>query len=240
VLFGHTSWFQALDLQGVWEKWLRVEESWKVDVACNAIRTVATVQGDRVAELLSPYEDKPDPWPQRIRYVLGWLADHDTRKLFELRLRTFQRGMLGNVDVLFSEKLGKREPSWLVDLLAAALGHERERRRWGQPHPSTRNGFRPYWIPHHLTKTIQKAAEQVPEYFWNMVLPFVLEAVEGNAMQAYPGERAAFDGDKIWQADAFMHKHAGDMPLPELLAMACGQLAKSDYAFATVESKIFL
>src|SRR5437899_2936210 len=51
-------------------------------------------------------------------------------------------------------------------------------------------------------------------------------------MQAYPGERAAFDGDKIWQADAFMHKHAGDMPLPELLAMACGQLAKSDYAFA--------
>ncbi len=75
TLNGRAAWFDALDTQGIWEEWLPSEESWKSHITLCVLRSIGEPRGDRVAQLLTPYADGPDPWPQRVRNMIPWRAD---------------------------------------------------------------------------------------------------------------------------------------------------------------------
>lgn len=239
VVAGHSPWFHALDASGFWQEWLGASESWKIDVACGVLRSIAESAGDRVAELLSPYENGPEPWPHRIANVLPWLPNHDSEKLFELRLQFLRNGLPHRPDFLFSEELVDRAPDRLVDLLVTMLEREMEQEKPPQPNSVARHEDWPFWLPHQVAETLLKAAEKVPEHFWQRLLPFVLAAVQDHPATHPEWDDAPYVGDGLWQDDHYKHKHTGARPLPELIAIAGGWLARADSSAVAASLKQF-
>lgn len=240
VLLGHPAWFRALDKMNIWERWLQSDESWRVDLSLRVFRFVSEDIADRLAELLSPVVDRSDTWLRRIGSTLGFTADHDSPKLFQLRLRLVRCGCPDRAELFLSEQLLHRDPQWLVDLVAAALARDRDCEDKAQRERITRNEYWPYWIPHSEAKTLLSAAEIVPRYFWEQLFPFVHAAIEANPLERHFVDYPPFLGDELWQKALYRHEHGGVRPLPELLSVAGGKWASNDLPGLTAALEPFL
>ena len=227
VLQGHAQWFDAFDAQQIWAQWITSEESWKIEIVIRMLWSTARERGDRTAQLILPYADKPEPWPERIRTMLPWNTDEDTRALFELRLRLLANGILVRSDHLFTEKLAQREPTWLIELLALQLSLAGQESRDREPETRNRSETSPYWPSHH-TAFVRIIAERAPVLFWETITPFVISAVAEHRSESHYREHPIFEGDAIWQQNLWRHEHVSGEPLPAFLALAGGEWARRD------------
>jgi hypothetical protein len=230
VLYGHPQWFDAFDRQGFWGLWIASDEPWKADIAARMVRSIATQRGDRAAQLLLPYADEPAPWPERIGSMLPWDADHDTRALFDLRLDLLANGIPARPDYLFTEKFAKREPTWLIELLARLLSLVRHESRDRESGTLALGAFSPYWPSHHVAGAVRIIADAAPALFWKTINPFVVSAVAAHRFEPHEWEDPVFEQDSLWQHDVWRYEHLGGVPLPAFLALAGAEWARTDAA----------
>jgi hypothetical protein len=228
VLYQHAQWFDAFDAQGIWATWLSSDEEWKADIAASMLGHISTQRGDRTAQLLLPYADRPAPWPERVRRMLPWNADEDTRALFQLRLQLLGNGVRIHPAGLFSDKLARREPTWLIVLLAHLLARADQGNRDEGQDTLARGEFSPYWPAYHIASTVENIAEAAPACFWQTIAPFVVSAVAQHRAEPPRWDRRVFAADGLWQQELWRHEHTGGKPLPALLALAGGRWAQID------------
>jgi hypothetical protein len=123
LLLRAVPWFERLDADGVLERWLASGDEIAQNRAVPVMAIGGQANGDRVADLLRPYEDA--------HAFAGWLLfcarfiDLDrSRALFELVLQTVRAGKLeGRTDEVWlsAHALGQKAPTWAVELLIAWL-----------------------------------------------------------------------------------------------------------------------
>jgi hypothetical protein len=229
VLYGHAQWFDAFDATDTWASWLASDEAWKAEIATRMLGGIATQRGDRTAQLMFSYADKPAPWPDRLRRALPWTADQDTLQLFQLRLRLFPNGVPPHPHFLFTEKLAQREPTWLIDLLASMLSRAQEESRTRRKSGTLARGkFSPFRPAHYAAGAVKIIAEAAPDCFWAKIAPFVVSAVAEHGVEPHEWEHPVFQEDALWQHDLWRYEHLGGQPLPAFLAVAGAHWARTD------------
>jgi hypothetical protein len=128
-------WFEALDERGLPAAWLAGQDGTRREAMVTVLRRVSRACGDRVARLLSPYEQIDASWDERCARVLETRAARDSDALFALRLRLAERGLLTG-DLVDWNGLASASFPRFVQLLVTAIAaqHEkdaRERRIFG-------------------------------------------------------------------------------------------------------------
>ncbi len=222
ILTRRRHWFSALDAAGYWEACLRGDEDWKIETACWVLATVSGSEGNRVAELLAPYQDAPDPWPRRIRNVLPWQAHQDPPGVFTLRRKLLQSDSSVRPELWLTTDLARQKPIYFIDLLAGMCERSIDRRRHAADDAPSRESCG-LWIPHHIESAVREAIQNEPGYFWRNLLPLVLAAVKCYPPSHPEWDEAYFDGDSIWQEELYRGKHSGGSPLPCFLTVAAAQ-----------------
>jgi len=84
VFTRHPAWLEAAGRPRTARPVARVGRLAAVQAALLACRFWSDRCGDRVARLLAPYLDRPDPWPRRVAEVLPFNPADDSEPLFRL------------------------------------------------------------------------------------------------------------------------------------------------------------
>ena len=127
-IYGSPSWFDLLDANEYVGRWLASEDLSKVDRAVWLLTGVRQARAARVAELLKPFINSGDPWPNRFSSVIFGSDIGASREFFDFVLSAVRSGVLDNLlkptdangDAwLLVEPLVGTEPEWACELLAA-------------------------------------------------------------------------------------------------------------------------
>jgi hypothetical protein len=220
-IFGSKSWFHLIDRLGIVARWLASGNNNLTDMAVNYLCFHQRHAGDRVAELLEPYEGQGGEWQERLRYIMEW-ADHiHSRRFFELFLQLIDDGTLDEARDRFAMNgtfwsllygLAKARPDWIPEVSAHWL-----RRRLAIVQQAQSDGEEIQWghlfnDDHFGSEPLSEAAEKHPALFVQHVLPAVLDisdaALDSNA--AEPPRRDAvwprtFGGDHLSMDAACLH-----------------------------------
>lgn len=210
ALAGRPAWFDLLQKDGSWERWLRdADDDWVNKVVWLLWRACDS-RPNEVAALLAPFVGQGDAWASRLARFLD-LADLGAgRALFDLALSSLRAGLLDGADHL-GHGLHDKQPQWAAELVAEWLGREADKveraacekdddLRWGEE--------RPKQIDYRL---FGSAAEGAPEFFLRAVLPQLLRIGRYTAADV---SRSGFRNDRTWWRwghgcilgkDAFMH-----------------------------------
>jgi hypothetical protein len=116
-------WFARLDADGFFETWLASGDEAKQRRAVSIMAIAGKSQGERVAELLRPYEDHEE-FPTWLLFCARFIDLDSSRPLFELVLAAVRSGKLDDRmhEVwLSSHAFGQKQPLWAVELLSAWL-----------------------------------------------------------------------------------------------------------------------
>ena len=117
VVYNKPQWFEALDANGLWVKWLESDNEILVNMALRMLGLMARNSGCRVAALLRMASDLPDPWSSRVATVLRW---NDTDKvdddLFELQMELYSKGF-DTVGTLMWDRIAEKHPRRGVRIL---------------------------------------------------------------------------------------------------------------------------
>jgi hypothetical protein len=120
------SWFEAVDDRGLPAAWLAGQDATRCEAMVGVLRRVARACGDRVARLLSPYEQLGGGWDERCVRVLQTRAAKDSDALFALRLRFARRGLLTG-DLVDWNGLASASFMRFVELLVTTIAAQHER-----------------------------------------------------------------------------------------------------------------
>jgi hypothetical protein len=116
-------WFERLDADGVLESWLASGEEIPQNRAVPIMAIGGKANGDRVAELLRPYEDE-EAFPGWLIFCARFIDLDRSRALFEFVLQAVRAGKLeGRTHEVWlsAHALGQKAPTWAVELLSAWL-----------------------------------------------------------------------------------------------------------------------
>lgn len=118
-------WFDRLDAEGVIARMLASGDDGSYEHLMNLVPTVAKQRADRLAELIAPYAETVEQYPNWLAWVTRFADIHESRPLFELMLDAVRRGVYdsGREGALWLAVygLGQHKPIWAVELLAAWL-----------------------------------------------------------------------------------------------------------------------
>lgn len=89
---GSSGWLERLDDSGHLKVWLEQDNELRNPVL-HLLRRFAETVGDRVAQLLEPWEGNGEAWARECIWVLGQSPEKDSERLFELRLRLVRKGV---------------------------------------------------------------------------------------------------------------------------------------------------
>jgi hypothetical protein len=188
-------WFARLDVDGYLEEWLASGDETKQQRAVSIMAIGGKSQGERVAELLRPYEDH-DEFPRWLLFCARFIDLDSSRSLFELVLDAVRSGKLEGYmnDIwLSSHAFGQKQPQWAVELLSAwlierpaALAVSSERVVDMSEHD------------HGLLELIRESAERAPAAFAQTFLPYMQAVMNATTVGNHRSSWDAHFGVPIW------------------------------------------
>ena len=212
VVHASAPWFDLLDSIRAVEHWLSSDDQKLVNPALWLLRSVQESRADRVAELLVPYLGSSEPWNQRLASLV-FLSDLAAgRGFFDLALDTVRTGAM---DDFLSQADANREPwhviltlvgktpDWACEMIAAYCDRLLMLARCaGNKDPFTWN------VGPNGTggRAIVEAAEAAPQTFVELLLPFVVSALEENIDQSLDQPWP----DPIWSISTYADGHGLD------------------------------
>lgn len=190
-------WFECLDAEGVIEEWLNgLDEAYQgraIDVMVGAAKT----NPDRLATILEAHKAAPEH-PQRLLWVTRFSDLYHSRPLFELLLDAARSGhYAARTDELWlsAHDLGKHEPEWAVELLAAHLADRPDAMAVDSDGKVEALLDRDYSV----IQLVQLAAAGAPDFFCEHLIPYMLQVM---AATAYEGGE-----DRPPRDRHFSHRH---------------------------------
>ncbi len=167
VFLGHHPWVSCLLEVGVISKWLESEEEQEINWALWQLRSVAEHIPDQVTEILAPFVDRGGMWPARILNTLSWREEHDSEKMFELRLQLARLGVVR--DFVDWKSLCAKYPLRAIQLIEAVLS------TWNMDDKEAsggRKGRLERWYNQNH-KALNNAVKKHPSQTWDRLMPHV-------------------------------------------------------------------
>jgi hypothetical protein len=210
ILHGSSFWFEKINSQNLFEKWLASEDERYVNYASWLLYGFKDDYSDRVAELIEPYIGLSENWNNRIISLMRFADFSKDNKLYALFLRSIDDGTFDdkvNGDYKTSlwhslqyslKKLSKKHPE-----RATCIFYHYLKRRLDLSLPEYSDPFE--WkygsIPDHQFERdiILGVAKNDPEHFVEFILPLMLKLMEINKLE---DDKPFLD--KIWE-----HRHYG-------------------------------
>lgn len=177
IYLRNAPYIHSLATQGIIQNWLGSSNKSDINSALWLLRSINETSGDLIVDLLTPYIDKEDDWPQRILRVLWFSPEKDSDKAFELRIKLAQRGHVS--DYIHWETLAQENPLRVIFLIEAAIS------TWDSPKlednsitKKRRSRFESWGLKE--LKVLKEAACKNPLSTWDLLLPHVerLTAIE--------------------------------------------------------------
>ncbi|MFJ9351539.1 hypothetical protein [Streptomyces sp. NPDC101237] len=191
-------WFERLDAEGVIEEWLDGADQDYQGRAIDIMVGAAKSDPDRLAAILGARKAAPE-YPQWLLWVTRICDLYRSRSLFELVLDSVRSGQYSTrTDELWlaAHDLGKHEPEWAVELLAAHLVDRPDAMVVDDKGKVEALLDRDYSV----IQLVQLAAAGAPELFCELLIPYTLQVM---AVTAY-----AEDDDNRPRRDRhFSHRH---------------------------------
>ena len=172
------SWFPVADRKGLIASWLESENDRLIDKGVEYVAIHHSHAGDRTAELLEPFIDKEGEWQRRFYHVMQWPEHGNSRRFFDLFLRSIANGTLDSAGSRIFGSMGysaKEQPVWIAEVSAQWL-----RRRLSITSKVRNASVREKWCSlferdRSGADDVQSSATNAPEAFVWYVLPVVLE-----------------------------------------------------------------
>ena len=224
---GSASWFEFADGRGVIERWLGSSSDALSQLAMSWLHVHHRAYPDRVAALLEPYADLPDPWQTRLRGFMQWAQVHLSRRLFDLFLRLVDNGALDEargpiaVNSTFGDMLygtAKERPDWIPEVLSHRLN-----RRLTIVQVAGKISSLPDLLDydHSITELVEKSAGPYPTVYADYVLPSVLAISDATLIDTEPPKR-----DRVWHHLIRSEHLRGEDAVLDGLVKALGALAR--------------
>ncbi|MEV1005474.1 ATP-binding protein [Nonomuraea sp. NPDC050202] len=166
-------WFDRLDSEGVISDWLASQVSQDEVGVLNIFAATAKERADRIAELLEPFQETAEKYPDWLLWVVRFANVHESRKLFELLLNAIRKGSLkdyGHSLWVFLYELARHEPVWAVEILGVHLVL--------RPHAWARNTDGRIEVlldrDDALIRLVSHAVEGAPIEFCEIIIPYML------------------------------------------------------------------
>lgn len=198
-LFFHSqSWFQLTDKKGLIASWLESKNDRLIDKGVEYVEFHQRHSGDRVAELLEPFIDKGDKWHRRLYRVMRWPVLGNSRRFFDLFLKSIDNGILDSADNRVLDSMGygtKEQPSWIAEIVAHWL-----RRRLSKVGETKDTSPWDRWLnlferDQADSDDIQASATKAPEAFIRYALPVILEISDAAVLKS---QDKPPKGDAVW------------------------------------------
>lgn len=198
-LFFHSqSWFPLTDKKGLIASWLESENDRLIDKGVEYVEFHQRHSGDRVAELLEPFIDKGDEWHQRLYRVMQWTVLGNSRRFFDLFLKSIDNGILDSAGSRILDSMGygaKEQPSWIAEIVAHWL-----RRRLSKVGETKDTSPWDRWLnlfegDQADSDDIQASATKAPEAFIRYALPVILEISDAAVLKS---QDKPPKGDAVW------------------------------------------
>ena len=227
VFTRQSAWAEAAADRGVLARWLESPDGGLVEAGLLVCRWWSAQCGDRIAALVTPYLDRPDPWPRRVAGTLPYDPADDAPALFRIRLQLIRRGGVLHTG-LVAQRLADRCPDRVIDLLEAHLDRRAADPTAPDDSPPADRDF-PYFVPGHEVEHLERVADARPGPFWDRLMPHLVRACEATRDDRPDrGRPAPFFPDRTWSREPWRFVHAPDVPLPRLVARAGGRVATDD------------
>lgn len=226
--FHSESWFSLADGKGLIASWLESENDRLIDKGLEYVEFHQRHSGDRVAELLEPFIDKGGEWHRRLFRVMRWPELGNSRRFFDLFLKSIDNGVLDSADNGIFDSIGyraKEQHSWIAEIAAHWLNRRlitfikansgSDRYRW----------FDLFELDSSGADDILSSASNAPEAFVQHVLPLILKISDA----AVPRDRSKLPTpDAVWTI-LYKNDHATlQEALREAVAIALEKVAKTD------------
>jgi len=167
VLLGHHPWVSYLLEVGVISKWLESGDEQEINLALWLLRSVAEHIPDSVTEILQPFVDSGGVWPARVLNTLCLREEHDSKKMFELRLQLARLGVVK--DFVDWKSLCAKYPLRAVQLIEAVLS------TWNMDDRETsgsRKARLERWYDQDF-EALNDAVKKCPSQTWDLLMPHV-------------------------------------------------------------------
>ena len=230
-IYGSAPWFDLLDANGYITRWLVNDEAVQNNRAVWLLNGVQQVRAKRIAELLTPFIDSEEPWPQRLASVIVLADSGTTREFFEFVVEAVRSGVLddllkqtdANSDAWhLVEPLVSSNPVWACELLAAYC----TRLLYIAAQEGETNPF-PDRIDRHRTgsQVMMDAAQAAPKRHAELLLPLLAVILEVNADKTADPPWP----DTVWQFGIYGDLGGLDDNFLESLVSAMRILAQQDF-----------
>lgn len=224
--FGANSWFTFAGTQKLITQWLASGSNRLADEAVDYLKIHQRRSPDIVADLLEPYADSGDDWPQRLRYIMNFVDLGTSRRFFDFYLRLVDNGVLHDsskpleINGTFRRilhSLAESRPEWVPDVLARIL-----QRRFSYITETGQDWRNVEFFGHDdsVSEILDKAAAKSPDAYVEHLLPTVLQisdsALIGDKRPRY---------DAVWPILVDTDRQDGEEACLSALAKALGTLA---------------
>lgn len=226
---GSESWFEFADGRGVITSWLGSGSDALSQFAISWLHVHHQAYPDRVAALLEPYADLPDPWQARLRGFMQWTQVHQSRRLFDLFLRLVDNGALDEAvgpiasnstfwDIVYGT--GENRPDWIPEVLAHRLNRRFSVAQTSGEELSLSNllGY-----DRSIGELVEKSAIPYPSEYVECVLPSVLAISDVTVVDTAPPRR-----NRVWQHLIRAEHLSGEDAVLDGLIRALGALAQDE------------
>ena len=180
------NWFQIVDRKDLITSWLASDNEDVIDMGVGYVRIHQEHAGDRVAELLEPFVKKNGKWPQRLSSVMQLATFENSRKLFDLLLKSIDNGTLNNSNWGTYRRL-KVPPDWIAEVTAHWLQRRLSIVRSAKDSTGIPNWNDLFNHDDFGPELIRDSATKAPEEFVQHVLPVILKIAD----EAVYGENPA-------------------------------------------------
>lgn len=226
---GSASWFEFADRRGVIENWLSSSSDGLSQLAMSWLHVHHRAYPDRVAALLEPYANLPDPWRLRLKNFMQWVQPHLSRRLFDLFLRLVDNGALDEArgpigsNSTFGEMVygtASDRPDWTPEILASWLNRRLaivQAAREGTSQPDLLG------YDHSIKQLVEKSAGAFPSEYVECLLPVVLAISDTALVETEPPKR-----DRVWQHLIRSEHLRGEDAVLDGLVRALGALARDE------------
>lgn len=185
AVYNHPGWFDLLNSQGVFRRWLNSDDDDLLDAAIRYIEPpdLQGVRSSDIAKLLRPYAHADAAWRRRILKVMSWRKIHKSSEMRSLHLELLASGTYDDHSErstdgdLWSHHYGTEDecPTFVIDVLRNWFDRAMER-----PDDNLNWSFldcRSQNRSEMGARIIQAAASSEPQYYVETMLPVVTAAI---------------------------------------------------------------
>ena len=200
--FYSSNWFQIVDAKGLINTWLHSEHKSLVLMGVNYL-SAHRDEGDRIAELLMPFESVGGDWPEYFNNVMRWANLEDSQKLFMLFSRLLESGVLDDINGPVAVNanfwstvyhVSEKHPEWLPRVISIWIKRALIIAKNKAGADETIDWFR-FFNDDSGAKHVLDAARQAPREYLDSVLPSILELAQ---QAVYSDDQEPPIVDAIW------------------------------------------